>query len=118
MSFKKFDYNDKKFVGVSNSTDGEVDSTTVFHYLESNGTLKGTYSGGQIVAGQLLGKVNQDGTLEFLYHHLNQAGDLKSGTCFSKPEELPDGRIRLHEKWQWLDEKGLTGISVIEEIRP
>jgi hypothetical protein len=50
------------------------------------------------------------------YQHLNQAGTFMSGKCFSTPEILPDGRIRLHEKWQWTSGDYSSGESVIEEI--
>jgi len=29
---------------------------------------------------------------------------------------LPDGRIRLYERWQWLDAENTEGSSIIEEI--
>jgi hypothetical protein len=29
---------------------------------------------------------------------------------------LPDGRIRLYEKWKWLDAEATEGSSIIEEV--
>ena len=51
------------------------------------------------------------------YHHVNAAGELMTGVCRSTPELLPDGRVRLHERWQWTSGDGSSGESVIEEVR-
>jgi hypothetical protein len=50
------------------------------------------------------------------YHQVNEQGELMTGTCRSKPEILPDGRIRLHETWRWTSGDGSEGSSIIEEI--
>jgi hypothetical protein len=39
-----------------------------------------------------------------------------TGICRSTPEILPDGRIRLHEKWQWTSGDRSSGESIVEEI--
>jgi hypothetical protein len=39
-----------------------------------------------------------------------------TGKCFSKPEILTNGKIRLHETWQWTSGDLSTGTSIIEEI--
>ena len=111
-----FDYHDKKFAAVSNSEHGEVNPTTIFHYTVEGTILKGTYEGGEIVSGHILGVVHEAGDLEFLYHHLNIRGELKAGQCKSRPEILPNGSIRLYEIWQWFDENKSNGTSVLEEI--
>jgi hypothetical protein len=40
-----------------------------------------------------------------------------TGKCFSKPEIIDDGRIRLHEKWQWTSGDFSQGESIVEEIK-
>ena len=50
------------------------------------------------------------------YEHINFAGEIRTGLCLSRPEILPDGRIRLHEKWQWTSGDLSSGESIIEEI--
>ena len=42
---------------------------------------------------------------------------LKNGFCKSIPELLPDGRIRLHETWEWTYGGDGTGESIVEEIK-
>ncbi len=51
------------------------------------------------------------------YQHVNRDGELMTGHCRSTPELLPDGRLRLHESWQWTSGDGSRGESIIEEIK-
>lgn len=53
----------------------------------------------------------------FRYNHVNVRKEIRGGQCFSTPETLPDGRIRLHEKWKWIDTDQSEGESIIEEVK-
>lgn len=112
----KINYNNRVFKSVSNSATGEVSSETTFHYYQIENTVWAEYSGGEIAFGHLLAKVLDNGSLEMSYHHLNKNSDLMTGNCRSTPEILPDGRIRLYEKWQWTSGDLSTGESIIEEV--
>jgi len=107
-------YDGRKFVGISNSENGEVGHETIFSYYQDGDLLTGVYGGGEILGGQLMGTIDNQGNLEFFYHHINQLGELKAGHCKSTPELLSDGRIRLYESWQWFD--GARGTSIVEEV--
>ena len=109
-------YHLKKFVPVSNTQNGQTSAATIFLYQQNGNVLSGTYSGGTIKTGHLLGLVQADGTLHFYYHQLDEAMQLHSGYCKSVPEILPDGRIRLYEEWQWTSGDKSSGKSVVEEI--
>ena len=50
------------------------------------------------------------------YQYINKEGELMTGKCISAPEILPDGRIRLKEKWQWTCGDHTGGESVVEEV--
>ena len=50
------------------------------------------------------------------YHQINKQNEIMTGICFSIPEILSDGKIRLHEKWTWTSGDKSEGYSVIEEI--
>ena len=114
---RKIDYNDKKFTSVSSSETGEVSSETVFHYHQKEDLVWAEYEGGEIVFGTLVATCDERGALDMRYQHLNKNGELMTGKCLSTPEILEDGRIRLHEKWQWASGDLSKGESVIEEIR-
>lgn len=111
-----FNYNNKNFRSVANSKSGEVGAETVFHYHQDGDLVRAEYGGGEIVYGTLLAKCDTDGTLDMRYQHLNQNGELMTGFCISRPERLPDGRIRLYEKWQWTSGDLSAGESVTEEF--
>jgi hypothetical protein len=110
------DYNDRRFRSVTNSINGEISNETIFEYLQEGNIVSATYSGGLILFGHLIGVVHEDGILDIRYHHVNFVGQLKTGVCLSTPEVLPDGRIRLYEKWKWTTGDESEGESVIEEI--
>ncbi len=109
-------YNGKRFSPVSNTENGEVDAETVFHYKQQGNVLSCDYSGNTILQGHLIGLVSDDGEIDMRYHQVNTQGILMTGTCQSTPEILPDGRIRLHESWQWTSGDGSKGSSVLEEV--
>ncbi len=109
-------YHDKKFRPVSNTENGETSEETIFHYQQEGNILTCSYSGGQIVVGQLIGLVDREGNIDMRYHQVNRKGELMTGICHSKPELLSDGRIRLHETWQWTSGDLSKGNSVLEEI--
>ena len=109
-------YNNKKFKPVSNTDNGETSEETIFHYKQEGNILQADYSGGQIISGHLIALVADDGTLDMRYHQVNSKGELMTGICRSNPEVLADGRIRLHEKWQWTSGDESSGESVLEEI--
>lgn len=108
-------YDGRIFKAKVNSENGEVSGSTSFHYSQEGCILSAIYQGGEIVKGSLIGLVNPDGTLQFRYNHVNEKGEIRGGSCFSTPEILTDGRIRLHEKWKWSDIEQTEGHSIIEE---
>jgi hypothetical protein len=110
-------YNNKTFRSIQNSATGEVSSATVFRYRQEGDVVTAEYEGGEIVFGTLIATVDKHGVLDMRYQHLNKAAELMTGQCISTPELLDDGRIRLHEKWQWTCGDGAKGESVVEEVK-
>jgi len=111
-----FNYDDRRFAGVSNSETGEVSSDTIFHYHQQGDIVWATYAGGSVRFGTLVAVMDGDGHLEMRYQHVNQAGELCTGRCHSTPEVLPDGRYRLHESWRWTSGDLSAGQSIVEEL--
>lgn len=109
-------YNGKVFRSIANSTGGTVDNRTTFNYHQLGQYIWATYQGGLIKSGTIKGKVTTQGKLMFSYTHIRTDGQQESGVCQSKPELLADGRVRLHETWQWTSGANGTGESTIEEI--
>lgn len=109
-------YEGKSFRAVSNSESGEVSSATIFRYHQKGNMFWAEYSGGEVLRGYMPGVAQPDGTLEFHYQHLNADIKVRIGKCRSTPEILTNGKIRLHEKWQWLDGDHQIGTSIVEEV--
>jgi hypothetical protein len=112
----KISYENRKFCSVRNTEGGEVGADTVFHYHQKGRIVWAEYSGGEILRGQLIADCDDHGNLDMRYQHVNHRGELKTGKCRSTPELLGDGRLRLHERWEWTDGDRSSGESVIEEI--
>jgi len=110
------DYHNRFFRGVSNSPGGDVDGDTVFHYRQQGDVVWATYEGGAVRFGTLTALILPDGRLDMRYQQIAAGGAFKTGRCVSVPEVLPDGRISLHESWQWLEGGEGFGHSRVEEI--
>ena len=109
-------YHGRTFRSVNNTANGEVNEQTLFHYQQQGQIVWATYQGGAIQWGTLIATVDVDGCLDMRYQHINTSGELMTGECRSAPEILPDGRICLHEKWQWTSGNRSAGESTVEEI--
>jgi hypothetical protein len=109
-------YDGRRFRSVMNSPSGEVDAETTFEYHQIGHLVWATYRGGSILFGTLIAKVDPTGGLDMRYQHMNSRGELMTGRCRSTPELLTDGRIRLHESWEWTSGDHSSGQSVVEEI--
>lgn len=111
----KINYDNRKFKPVSNSENGEVSSEMVFHYRQVQNVISCNYSGQHIVNGHLIGLVDEKGCIEMSYHQVNAKGELMTGVCRSSPEIMSNGKIRLHEVWQWTSGDHSKGQSILEE---
>lgn len=109
-------YHNKKFRAINNTENGETSVETIFHYQQTDTILTAEYSGGKIKKGHLIGLVKENGTIDISYHQINEQNELMTGVCYSTPEILSNGKIRLHELWQWTSHDKSKGKSIIEEI--
>lgn len=109
-------YDGRLFRPVTTEGASETTSETIFRYTHKDSILTGTYSGGDVRFGHLIGLVDDLGCIDMRYHHLNKAGDLMTGLCRSTPEVMENGKLRLHENWQWTCGDRTQGTSILEEI--
>lgn len=107
----------KKMRPTMNTANGQVNEETLFEYFQDGDFVWGTYAGGEVARGVLLGKMNANRDLRFQYFQLDHEGQLHQGFSRSSTELLNDGRIVLYENWQWTGNKSGSGNSIIEEIR-
>lgn len=114
---KKINYNNRYFRSTGNTENGEVSNETTFHYRQKgDNIIWATYEGGQILFGTLSGAIKPNGQLEFCYQHQNKTGQFMTGKCLSTPELSEEGKVILHEKWQWTSGDNSAGESIIEEF--
>ena len=111
-----FNYNKKTFRSVNNTINGDVNNETFFHFSQDGKIVRATYSGGDVECGHLIAIADENGVLDMRYHHVNKDGGLMTGVCRSVPQLLGNGKIRLHENWQWTSGDRSVGTSIIEEI--
>ena len=109
-------YNGKRFRIISKSLNSELAAETIFEYKQKGIVLQCEYSNGGVIAGHLLGTVDEKGKISTVYHQVNEQGEIKTGSCHSIPQTLPSGKIVLHEKWQWTSGDLSCGESTLEEI--
>jgi hypothetical protein len=110
-------FDNRLFFSVANTPEGDCSQGTRFHYRQRGSRVWATYEGGRVQFGSLVAIGDQQGRLDMRYHHVDGGGRLRTGTCVSTPEVLPDGRLRLHEQWQRTNGDLSAGRSIIEEIR-
>ncbi len=109
-------YDGKRFASIANTPNGEVTGDTIFEYHQMDQVVWASYEGGGIRKGMLVAVVGVDDIMDMRYQHVNTRSEIMTGMCHSKPEVLADGRIRLHEQWQWTSGDQSKGKSVVEEI--
>jgi hypothetical protein len=106
------DYDGRRFRDVAHA-EGDGPSAV---YRQRGDLLWGDFSGGKVRRGSLTGLCRPDGSIEFTYTMALADGTVLAGHCESTPEMLPDGRIRLHERWERYGPKAATGVSQLDEI--
>lgn len=109
------DYHNRTFVPIQNTENGETSGETVFRYQQRGNIVTSAYAGGKIRQGHLIGLVDEEGNIDMRYHQVNERGEIMTGICFSRPEVLANGKIRLHETWQWTSGDRSKGESILEE---
>lgn len=99
-----------------NSANGQVDESTLFHYYQEGDYVWGTYSGGSVERGVLIGKMNAKRNILFHYLQIEKDGTLGQGFSNSSTEYLNNGRLALYEDWEWTGNRSGSGTAIIEEV--
>lgn len=108
----------RQFTNLCNTDNGDVDQQTIFHYRQVGTNISANYQGGSILQGNIIGKMHDERHFEMYYQHITHDGTLRIGHCYSEIERQNDGRLKIKEKWQWLNGDLSTGYSELIEITP
>ncbi|MEO9512298.1 MAG: hypothetical protein ABJN84_06350 [Flavobacteriaceae bacterium] len=105
----------KKFVTAVNKN-GLASDETIFHYSQKGKTITGTYKGGKIQEGHLIGKQTEKFNIELLYQCLTTDGALKAGQSTGTISLNKNGKLELKFDWRWLNGDLSNGKSEYVEI--
>ena len=92
---------DRYFVPAENPH-GVAAVDTVFHYQIEQDTIVGTYAGGRVARGNLIGRATGPDAIELLYHCVTTDGELLAGWSRGQVSAGSDGRTTLAFQWGWL----------------
>jgi hypothetical protein len=93
-----------------------TDGLPTGRYHQEGDMVWAEFGDGQRLMGRLVGRRRPDGSIDAAYCQVSADGDVVAGRCVSVPTVLPDGRLRLEERWRRID--GTSGVSFIEELTP
>ena len=109
---------DRRFVALANDH-GVSGAGTVFHYQVEGSVITGTYRGGAIATGTLVGKVTAKDTIKLLYQCITHEGELLAGWSVGVVRGGEGGLTRLDFTWGWLSgAEGGGESSYIEMTAP
>ncbi len=109
-------YGGRLFKPVEASGSSQASADTIFKYEQKENLVTATYAGGDIRFGQIIGRVDIAGVLDMRFQHITRDGELMTGHCTTTPELMANGKIRLHETWQWTCGSNEKGQSILEEM--
>jgi hypothetical protein len=105
----------RRFVLESNDAGGDCAPGTTFEYRQEGWRVWALYGGGAVAFGALVAGLIGEGALDARYQHATVEGQVRAGRCETRVEQLGDGRLRLHERWQWLSGAEGEGRSTLVE---
>jgi hypothetical protein len=107
---------DKRFVTIGNEH-GVSNAETVFHYLMDGVVITGTYRGGRIREGHVVGRAVDADRVEMLYHCVTIDEELLAGWSRGVVSAGADGRVQLAFEWAWFTGDQSGGVSSYIELR-
>ena len=95
---------------------GVSSGETIFHYSQEGDIVTGTYAGGKIKRGQILGRQVSPNTIHLLYHCLTTDGLLMAGESEGVLSINENGAMEIAFDWQWLNGDRSGGKSHYVEV--
>lgn len=105
----------KKFITSGNEA-GRSNAETIFHYQLSGDAVHGSYIGGPILLGQLVGKVISDNSIQILFQCVTTSGELLAGRSKGTVALNDSGLLTLSFDWVWIAGESGGGTSHYVEI--
>ena len=109
-------YEGRRFRGIENYEVGDFNKETVFRYYQRDKIGWVLFEGCGVEFGTALGIETDSGALDLVFQYLSKSGETKIGKTNLFPSVLPDGRLRLDERWVEGDfVPRNSGTAVVEE---
>lgn len=105
----------KKFITTENKH-GLSSNKTIFQYFQEGTTITGTYKGGEIREGFVVGKQVTENRIELLFQSITKNGELKAGASKGVISLSDDGKLLLNFDWNWLNGDQSGGTSSYVEL--
>lgn len=105
-----YNFHNKNFTLLENSSEGKVNSQTVFEYQQEGDLVTADYHGGTIRYGKIIAHL-KDNQLHMLYQCLTTDNELKAGKAIADISLTSSGKIKLNLHWEWLGDKQEKGTS-------
>lgn len=102
---------------ISTSAESEVSQSTVIKFQQQGRAIAGSYSGGPIIYGFLVGKFTDRLRGEFHYVQIGDNGLIDSGKSTFVVEVSEQKVFRLIECYEWTSRVGM-GVNVFEQFPP
>lgn len=110
-----FNFNNKRFVLIQNSANGQVNTETVFEYKQDGNLVTADYFGGTIKYGKIIAELKGD-KLNMLYQCMTTDNQLKAGKAIAQISLAENGKMKLSLDWEWLTNGNQKGTSEYLEI--
>ncbi|GAA4273037.1 hypothetical protein U6A24_07160 [Aquimarina gracilis] len=107
--------NNKKFRAIANK-EGLSSQETVFHYFQNKNVITGTYKGGQVLEGFVVGRQTENNKIELLFQCVTTDHELLSGESTGTIIINKDSKLELMFDWSWLNGDRSGGKSHYIEI--
>lgn len=108
--------NNKRFKTKENQK-GLSSNETLFQYFQNEEMITGTYSGGKIKMGNIVGKQLSEHEIELLYQCLTVEGELLAGQSHGVVTKNEDDLLEIKFEWNWLNGDQSGGWSHYIEVK-
>lgn len=88
---------------------------TIFLFEQRGDVFWGTYHGGHIARGVLVGR-HTGAEAVFWFQQLSEDGSYRAGVATSVIETAPDGRVLMRDRWRYTEGAVGEGDAVLVEI--
>lgn len=111
------DLNNISMKAIATSDESEVSHSTILKVQQNGCAISGSYGGGSIVYGFLVGKFTARNRGEFRYVQISKSDIIDSGKSTFVVEVSKLGLVRLIESYEWTSRVGM-GVNVFEQFPP